>query len=70
MVGLTALHQSSAVCKAEFFEHICHMHPYYMADGGGHAILVDLNFQRAHYIQHVELVSGSSHCLTWFRDAM
>ena len=32
--------------------------------------MVDLNFQRAHDIQHVELVSGSSHCLTWFRDAM
>ncbi len=64
IVALSELHNSPGVCQAEFVDHISNVHAYYMQGGGDHVILLDETNRNAHDVQHVELVSGSSQCIT------
>ena len=68
IVGLSELHSSEGRCQGAFVDHVSNVHPYYMQGGGDHVILVDVNFKRGFDIQHVQLVSGSSHCISWIHD--
>ena len=65
IVGLSELHCSEGRCQGSFVDHISNVRPYYMQGGGDHVILVDVAFQQAHDVEHVQLVSGSSHCNSW-----
>ena len=69
-LGLSELHASHGSCQCNFFDHVPNTKAFFMAGGGGHAILANTHFCDQVGITHTVLEPESSHCLSWIVDGL